>query len=579
MRRHVFLLLLMIFSAGTFCFGQNGSIRDYVGLINQTFHPDIVAYLGKFRAEFDKRGNKDAVRGIDNYLKGGSGTGFIYVAEDGSNYIITNHHVITQAYDISVTFEKRDDTKIKYEGLEIIAADEDMDIALLTFPNGGKPFTSGLAFLDRPVNEGEDVYSAGFPGLGATPLWQFGKGMVSNARVRFPEDDNDEKSRILGPYIQHTAQIDPGNSGGPLLVPVQGVPAGYAVAGINTLSARFRQAANFSIPMDRVKTFLNTALGPKPEDERPRLDARLDAFIEGLDVPRAVYEHIAGYLSNACTAENAEYALTEMMRNANRTVQGNIIQDFGYSPVTGMSYAVAWTIENALRSKSGKISIAVDDVVPNNKNGYTVTFKVNNGTISSEWGNEYGIWRINAFGDFAAGDKSLVEKREQADRDAEKLRADYDFQVSVGFVSVFEAGPAFGADVKIRLGYMGYGLRTYIAGSKFFQLEGSTGLYIPIRIEKIGLTPYVDAGLGIVAKDPAPPKKSGSSLYDYDDEPAFGKDLCLDLSFKGGLMFTTTLVPGLYLQAAYQYNLYLDISDKFDDTDPGVFFFGIGYGF
>ncbi|MDR1250508.1 MAG: serine protease, partial [Treponema sp.] len=299
----------MIFGGATFCFGQTEGLRDYVGLINQSFHPDIVSYLGKFRTEFEQRGNKDAARGIDNYLKGGSGTGFIYVAPDGANYIITNHHVITQAYDISVTFEKQDGLKVKYEGLRIVAADEDLDIALLAFPRGGRPFAGGLAFLDRPVNEGEDVYSAGFPALGTASLWQLGRGMVSNAHVEFPEDDRDEKSRIMGPYIQHTAQVDPGNSGGPLLVPVPGLPAGYAVAGINTLSARFRQAANFSIPTDRIKAFLDSALISKPEDERRRLDARLNAFIDGLAAPRAVYDHIARYLSNACTAENAEYAL------------------------------------------------------------------------------------------------------------------------------------------------------------------------------------------------------------------------------------------------------------------------------
>ncbi|MDR2257969.1 MAG: serine protease [Treponema sp.] len=576
MFRRVFSVMILTFSAGAFCFGQTpGALRDYVGLINQTFHPDIVSYLGKFRDEFDKRGNKDAARSIDAYLRGGSGTGFIYVAPDGSNYIITNHHVITQAYDISVAFEKLDGTKIKYEGLEIIAADEDMDIALLSFPKGGKPFTSGLAFLDRPVNEGEDVYSAGFPGLGATPLWQFGRGMVSNARAEFPEDDTDEKSRIMGPYIQHTAQIDPGNSGGPLLVQVQGVPAGYAVAGINTLSARFRQAANFSIPTDRVNAFLTTALGPKPADERPRLDARLDAFIDGLNVNRAVYEHIAAYLSNACTAENAEYALTEMLRNANRTVQGNIVQAFIYSPVNGMGYAVAWTIENALRSKSGKISISVDTVVPNNKNGYTVTFKVNGGTLSSEWINEYGIWRISAFGDFAAGDKTLVEKREQADKDSERLKTDYDLQISAGLALPLEAGAAFGADFKLRLGVLGYGLRLYTAGQNFFQIEAATGIYIPVRIKKIGLTPYGDMGFGIVSA-PKPEKTSSDTSLLYEDEDDNLPDFAFDLSIQGGLMFTTTAVPGLYLQAAYQYNLYL-FSMK--EANPNVLFFSIGYGF
>jgi serine protease Do len=568
MYRRSFFMIVMCCVAGTFCFGQTGSLRDYVGLITQTFHPDIVAYLGKFRGELDKRGSKDAARSIDSYLKGGSGTGFVYVADDGSNYIITNHHVITQSYDISVTFEKQDGTKIKYEGLEIIAADEDMDIALLSFPRGGRPFSGGLAFLDRSANEGEDVYSAGFPGLGSIPLWQFGRGMVSNARVEFPEDATDEKSRIMGPYIQHTAQIDPGNSGGPLLVPVEGVPTGYAVAGINTLSARFRQAANFSIPMDRVQSFLNSALGPKREDERVRLEARLDAFIEGLSVPRAVYEHIAAYLSNACTAENAEYALNEMMRSATRTVQDNIIQAFINSPVDGMGYAVAWTIENALRSKSGRIVTSVDSVVPNNKNGYTVTFRVNNTTISSEWVNDYGIWRIQSFGDFAAGDKTLIERRDQEDRDAQNLRTDNTFQFTAGYAHIFEYGAALGLDTVIRLGLTGQGMRAYLS-KDFFQLDAFAGLYIPIRLQKVALTPHLDLGLGVVAKNY---DKSASG-----DDRLFIEDLGFVFSVRGGMMFTAAAVPGLFLQAAYQHNFYL--SDPFTDINPSVLFIGIGYGF
>jgi hypothetical protein len=264
-----------------------------------------------------------------------------------------------------------------------------------------------------------------------------------------------------------------------------------------------------------------------------------------------------------------------MLRKAARTVQNDIIRAFIYSPVDGMSYAVAWTIENALRSRSGRISISVDQVVPNNKNGFTVTFKVNDGTISSEWVNDYGIWRINSFGDFAAGDKTLVEKRDQADRDSERLKTDYDFQISAGLAYPFLAGPAFGADLKIRAWFMAYGLRVYTAGKNFFQLEGTTGIYIPIRIKKIGLTPYGDLGLGVVLAPSHKETSPTSSRFDNENDPPF--DLTFDFSIQGGLMFTTTAVPGLYLQAAYQYNLYL--SEKFDDVNPNVLFFGIGYGF
>jgi serine protease Do len=574
MFRRVLLISAAICSTCFFCFGQTESLRDYVGLINQSFHPDIVSYLGKFKADFERRGNKDAARSVDDYLKGGSGTGFIYTAPDGTNYIITNHHVITQSYGISVTFERQDGAKIKYDGLKIIAADEDMDIALLAFPGGEAiPLVKGLSFLDRPVTEGEDVYSAGFPGLGAVTLWQFGRGMVSNARVQFPEDAGDERSRIMGPYIQHTAQVDPGNSGGPLLVQVQGVPAGYAAAGVNTLSARFRQAANFSIPIDRVNAFLSSALGPKPEDERPLLDARVNTFIGGLGESRAVYGHIAKYLSNACVGENAEYALTEMLRKAARTVQDDIIRAFVYSPVEGMGYAVAWTIESALRTKPGRIVITVDSAVPNSKNGYTVTFNVNGKTISSDWVNDYGIWRISAFGDFAAGDKTLVEKRDQAERDAKRLRTDNTIQLSAGFAYLLEAGPAFGADVKFRTDFMGFGARIYTAGEKFLQIDGTAGVYFPIRLKKIAFIPYGDLGLGLALKEPAP---RPADPYGFDEPLLFKKDMGFDFSIKAGLMFTTAAVPGLYLQAAYQHNFYVG---PISGIKPGMLFFSVGYGF
>jgi hypothetical protein len=185
--------------------------------------------------------------------------------------------------------------------------------------------------------------------------------------------------------------------------------------------------------------------------------------------------------------------------------------------------------------------------------------------------NDYGIWRIDRFGDFAAGDKSLVEKREQADRDAERLKTDYYLQLSAGLACPLETGAAFGADLKIRVGVMGYGFRIYTAGEKFFQLEGTTGIYVPIRIKKIGLTPYGDLGFGIVST-PRSKKSSKDSFYDDNNN---SPEIAFDISFHGGLMFTTAAVPGLYLQAAYQHNLYLLSSD----IKPSVLFFSIGYGF
>ncbi|MDR1429565.1 MAG: serine protease, partial [Spirochaetaceae bacterium] len=338
------LINLAAFTAVAQSGGQAGGIRDYVGLINQTYHPDIVSYIEKFKVEFEKQGNTDAIKGVDRFLKGPFGTGFVYVAPNGDNYIITNNHVIAQSYSLSVTFEKADGTKTRYDDLSIVAADEEIDIALLAFSGGQKPFETGLAISTQLVDEGTDVFSAGFPGLGGTPVYQFGRGIVSNASVRIPKDENEEE--FIGPYIQHTAQIDAGNSGGPLLIAQAGVPAGYAVLAINTLSAFRRQAANYSIPGSRAMEFINGAIDPQPVNEREVLEKQLNTFISEMSVSRAVYGDIASYLSYVCVAENAEYAITELedRRSSNRAVWNDIVEAFIDYPIDGMRLAVAWVV-------------------------------------------------------------------------------------------------------------------------------------------------------------------------------------------------------------------------------------------
>jgi serine protease Do len=569
------ILFLFFISAACSCFAQASLLRDYVGLINQTFHPDIVKYMEKFKENMEKRGNTGAAKSIDAYLKGGSGTGFVYIDKDGKNYIITNHHVITQSYTLSVTFEKPDGAKTKYEGLTILAADEDMDIALLGFPEGQKPFGESLEFLDRPVEEGEDVYSAGFPGLGMTTLWQFGRGMVSNAHAAFPPED--DTGTMMGPYIQHTAQVDPGNSGGPLLVPVNGALTGYAVTGINTLSARYRQAANFSIPMDRVRLFLDAALAPGRSPDFAGLEKRVNAFISGLSADKAAYKHIAKFLSNECTAVNAEYALNDVVGSAPRQAANDIIEAFNYSPVTGMNYAVAWTIENALRTRDGKIDISPGavDSAPDSK--YTVSFNAGKESISSVWINEYGIWRIESFGKFAAGDREFAEKQAQEKMGSKKLHAGNVFVISLGPAYIPDREPAGALEIGWQFSNIGSGIRAYI-GPSYFQLEGTMGVYIPFKLKKIAFTPFGNIGLGFAYKIF---HKDGEEFITYFDR-SYDKDTRLldaGLSFQTGLQFTTAYVPGLYVQAAYQFNAYLSGLNDSYRPDHHIFSCSLGYAF
>jgi len=559
MKRRIFLALVVFFGAVTFCFGQAGALRDYVGLISIHYHPDVIAYMGKYKERFEKRGYANAAKAIDNYLKGLSGTGFIYVAGDGTCYVLTNEHVIAQSESLSITFEKLDGSKTIYDRLKVLFVDEEKDLAILVFDAGVKPFQRGLSFNAKAVDEGIDVFAAGFPGLGNTVIWQFSRGNVSNASVRLPKSgDSDE---TIGPYIQHTAQIDPGNSGGPLLVAAQGVLTGYAVVGINTLSARQRQAANYAIPVDQVRTFIDTALSKQQVNERELIAKKVSDFEKGLKVNKAVYEHISKFLSNGCTASNAEYAISELLDKASRSVLEDIDRTFTNDPVAGMNAAVAWQIENSMRSKSGTIKISVDSINPNDKGGFDVVFNVNDKLVKSEWIKEYGVYRMDTYGELAAGGKNLLDEKEKKKAQNKSLKTDYSFAVSAGYANVFDYGSAFHAAVRIS-NQVTYGIDLFygLNDKEYFQLGFCMGFVIPIRLDTFALMPFGDAGLAY------------TNTKDIED--AIGFKICATL--KGGLMFTFAKTPGLFGRILYQHNFAFLNEDLKNHGTVGI---GIGYGF
>jgi serine protease Do len=561
MKKRFFLVLILFFLTIAFCFGQASVLRDYVGLISIHYHPDVIAYMGKFKERFEKKGYTNAAKAIDNYLKGLSGTGFVYVASDGTCYVLTNEHVIAQSESLSITFEKLDGSKVIYDRLKVLFADEEKDLAILVFDAGVKPFTRGLSFNAKMVDEGADVFAAGFPGLGNTVIWQFSRGNVSNASVRLPKSfDGDE---TIGPYIQHTAQIDPGNSGGPLLVAAQGVLTGYAVVGINTLSARGRQAANYAIPADQVRAFIDTALSKKPVNERELIAKKVDDFVKGLKVNRAVYGHISKFLSNSCTASNAEYAISELLDKASRTVLDDIDRTFTYDPAAGMNAAVAWNIENSMRSKSGSIKISLDSINPNDKGGFDVIFNVNDKNVKSEWIKEYGVYRMNSYGEMAdGGGKTLLEEKEKKKAQNKALKTDYDFSINAGYAYNMVYGSALNAAVKYS-GTTNYGLELFygLDDKQYFKLGFNMGFMFPIRLDNFALMPFADAGLSYIST-----KKSKEGFG--------GFPLCF--SVKGGMMFTFAKAPGVFGKLFYEHN-FAGLNELIDNH--GILGIGIGYGF
>ena len=560
----LFALLCCAFTAAAFAQSGAAQVRNYVGLINQSYHPSLVSFLERAQDEMRRRGEANTARVIDIIISGGFGSGFLYSDRAGNLYVITNHHVIAQAHTVSITFEQVSGERTTIDNLRIIAVSEEDDLAILAIPPGHALPAQGLTFLARDVAEGEQVFSAGFPGFGLTPLWQFGIGNVSNAVARFPRSLNDPT--MMGPFIQHTAPIDSGNSGGPLLVAQTGVPSGFAVAGINTLIGRWRQAANFAVPVNTTQSFIDSALNPDPATFRDELDRRLSDFVGGLNVPRAVFPHIAEFLSSASIGENIEFAFDEMLNRAGRAVVRSFNDYAGEDFIGAMSIPVAWLIEDNIRTPgTGALRASITEVSGSGEE-YTVVFTIDNREVSSLWVREYGIWRIQTFGTVLLGEGEEREIPRQARQSGGIRTGENAFFTELGFANLFDKAP--GA-LYASAGFGMFGVQAYYAGPDFFAVGAFGGWQWNVPMGNFGLMPHFRLG------------------FDYQHDQAFQDARAADdmmvappiaITAQAGFRATSSFVPGLFIGANVQLNFNLH-SREFNDPMRRAFIISAGYIF
>jgi S1-C subfamily serine protease len=134
---------------------------------------------------------------------GGSGSGSII---DARGYILTNHHVIKDAFKVFVNLADGS----RFEG-KVIGSDPENDLAVIKFdPPRGMALTI-IPFGDSSnLRVGQKVLAIGNPfGLERTLT----RGIVSGLGRPVQQDAR----TIIRDMIQTDASINPGNSGGPLL--------------------------------------------------------------------------------------------------------------------------------------------------------------------------------------------------------------------------------------------------------------------------------------------------------------------------------------------------------------------------
>lgn len=162
-----------------------------------------------------------------------SGTGF-FITEDG--YILTNHHVISDASSVKVTLYNGETYDAK-----VIGSDEDYDIAVLKIDvTGATPVVLGDS---SKVAIGESVAAVGNP-LGEL-TFSMSEGIVSCVNRAINVDGT--------PFnmIQVDCSINPGNSGGPLFNSY-GEVIGIVSAKYSSYASESVEGLGFAIPINDV---------------------------------------------------------------------------------------------------------------------------------------------------------------------------------------------------------------------------------------------------------------------------------------------------------------------------------------
>jgi serine protease Do len=171
------------------------------------------------------------------------GSGFFI---DKQGLVVTNYHVIDEAAGIKIQIPSFGKEQFK---VIVVGVSPDRDIALLKLSNAAfkiiKQKLGNIPYLtlgdSDQVFRAQEIMALGYP-LGQEKL-KSTQGIVSGREMVFDES-----------YIQMTAALNPGNSGGPSL------NTAGEVIGINTARVPTAQGVGYVIPINDVKNVIQHLL-------------------------------------------------------------------------------------------------------------------------------------------------------------------------------------------------------------------------------------------------------------------------------------------------------------------------------
>ena len=269
---------MSVFAGGhLFQFDMSGTAALIPTLVNCVTKTKSVgvANVGDFSVVLPKPPVKPAVEASANASAAKSekvvdqiGSGFVV---SRSGHVVTNQHVIDGCVgDIQGNLTGEAPVKLR-----VVSADETNDLALLQAP---EPFKDAATIKATAVRSGESVVAIGYPFHGLlTSDFTVTTGIISSLSGVL----NDTR------FLQISAAVQPGNSGGPLLAS-SGEVVGVVAAKLNALkfvkaTGNIPENINFAIKTGALRDFLdNSAVPYQTSDTKTDLKTEASLAMRGL---------------------------------------------------------------------------------------------------------------------------------------------------------------------------------------------------------------------------------------------------------------------------------------------------------
>ena len=553
------IICLLFFLSVTAAFAD---IRNAVCIVKPNYSEKTAAFMEAASEKLETDGYSDLADLFKNAKDGVFGSGFFIKGQNKTDYVLTNYHVAAYAASLTLEIEDANSETTKIENCKIIAVDEELDLAIAEVPSG--KVDSYLTFASKTPVDGIDVWSAGYPGLAGKPMWQLGKGTVTNARARLP-DDIDPK---ISTFIQHSAPIDSGNSGGPLLVKAANAPSGYEIIGINSAKAVFRQATNFAIPASTITKFMDEKVFAGNKKIERDLTASLNIFAESCknfkiekenDKNKEIVKRIRKltvYVSEDYAIQSGLEVYLKALRRAPKLFRNEILAAsiFG-NPINGIRTALAYDIYTTIDPEENTYLPDTGTDINSLKktdNGYEFVLydEVQKSKFFTVWKKSYNSWQMDG--------ASLNEPPQSgtASKDQNKKSAKKD-KKSSGRSSVFI--DKIPTKMRMPLSYLGF------SRDGRWRSAFSFGFFYSFKYAEVGMSVIVDKPRDGISS--FSPSKSG--LFSF----TFG--LCPEL--KGQIPININNVLYIAPQAFVGVGLFIPPVDTFVHYGAGVEFVPVNF--